>query len=190
MFPAGTAREETQGRTVLKTNYLSDSFIEADEALDSLYWALEGKDPGVSVKETMDHLVSVYQGAEEATRYKVVTDLIDLEFSGSRSFLASVLRNDESALVRHEAAFGLGVLGKPTDRVHLEYAALRDNDDMIRHEAVIALGAIGGVENIPALEIALKSESPTVASSARFSIQSIELRDYQNTLAAGEAANA
>ena len=177
----------------MDANGLSSNFIEADEALEYLHAALEDRHNRYSVEDAMEHLISIYGEGDEPVRYKIVTDLTDLQFSGARSFLIDVLNNDESPLLRHEAVFGIGELGKrrndDSDRKHLIFAMLHDSHEMVRHEAAIALSAIGGEDSLPALEIATRDNSSAVASSAKYSIQSIQLNRHQTAAASAKVVN-
>ena len=165
---------------------LLPGFIEADEALEILHLALEDRQNRYSIKEAMDRVISIYSGANEEIRYKIVTDLTELHFSGMVPFLIDVLRKDESPLIRHEAAFGIGALGSAADCTALIRALQTDRSDMVRHEAAIALAEIGGKEAISMLEAATTDSDPTVALSAKFAIQSILLYDHQGLRAVNE----
>ena len=158
---------------------LSRDFIEADEALESLYIAIQDRYNRFSVKDAMALLRSTFSIAREEVRYKIVTDLTAMKFAGVVPFLAEVLRNDKSPLVRHEAAFGIGTLGSVRDSTPLIDALKYDETSMVRHEAAIALAEIGGEHAMPALETATMDSDPAVASSARFAIESILLYRHQ-----------
>ena len=125
----------------------------------------------------MDRIHSINSRSSESTRYKILTELIEMEFIGARPLLLDALINDTSPLIRHEAAFGLGKLGKKPDIEILIEAMLKDPHEMVRHEAAITLAEIGGEECIPALKQASLDNSAPVASSARFAIQNIYFKD-------------
>ena len=158
---------------------LSPSFIEVDKALEAMYIAIQDRYNRYSVKDSMARIRSIYETADEECRYKIVTDLTAMKFSGVVPFLVDALCNDESALVRHEAAFGIGTLGSRRNCGPLIEALKNDESEMVRHEAAIALAEIGGVNSIPDLELATIDHDPAVASSARFAIQSILLYHLQ-----------
>ena len=161
------------------TEILSQNFVEADEALERLRETLSDRHGRFSLQTAMEDLILFYGESDESTRYKIVSELIDTEYSGIRPFLKKVLLDDESPLLRHEAAFGLGVFKKAADIPYLTQALLSDNNEMVRHEAAIALAAIGSESSLWALELAMKDCSKAVASSAKFAIQSIRLKNQQ-----------
>lgn len=157
-------------------NTLEPDFIEADGALQSLYFSLRHPGVPVSLSEEMERIRLIYIRGSESTKYKILTDLIDIEFTGARPLLLEVLMNDESPLLRHEAAFGLGIFRKVSDQEALIKSMLHDPHEMVRHEAAIALAEIGGEECLPALEKASQDESIAVASSARYAVQNINFK--------------
>lgn len=165
---------------------LSPAFIEADEALEHLYIAIQDRYGRFSVREAMGRVRSIFSSASEEIRYKIVTDLTAMKFSGVVPFLTDVLRDDESPLVRHEAAFGIGTLGSGRDSACVIHALKYDGSNMVRHEAAIALSEIGGKDAIPVLEAATTDSDPAIASSARFAIQSILLYLHQGLRAVNE----
>ena len=158
---------------------LLPGFIEADEALEFLYIAIRDRSNRFSIRETMGRVRSIFNTANEEVRYKIVTDLTAMKFAGVVPFLTDVLRNDESPLIRHEAAFGIGTLGSARDSASLIDALKYDTSNMVRHEAAIALAEIGGKGAIPVLEVVTADSDPSIASSARFAIQSILLYLHQ-----------
>lgn len=158
---------------------LSQGYIEADEALESLYIAIQDRYNRFSVKDSMATIRLIFNSADEEVRYKIVTDLTAMKFAGVVPFLADVLCSEISPFVRHEAAFGIGALGSARDSTSLLEALKNDESNIVRHEAAVALAETGGEYVIPALEAATMDSDPTVASSARFAIQSILLYRYQ-----------
>ena len=165
---------------------LSPVFIEADEALEFLYIAIQDRSNRFSVRKTMGRVTSIFNTANEEVRYKIVTDLTAMKFGGVVPFLTDVLRNDESPLIRHEAAFGIGKLGSARDSTPLIDALKYDPSNMVRHEVAVALAEIGGKDAIPVLEATTTDSDPSIASSARFAIQSILLYLHQGLRAVNE----
>ena len=159
---------------------LSPSFIEADEALDFLHLALEDRHNRYSIANAMERIGFIFRSADNVTRYKIVTDLTELNYSRLVPFLIDVLENDPTPLVRHEAAFGIGVLGGARVAQTLARVLLCDESPTVRHESAIALAEIGSLGEIPALETATTDEDEGVALSATFAIQSILLYIYQD----------
>ena len=158
---------------------LLPAFIEADEALEFLYIAIRDRSNRFSVRETMGRVRSIFNTANEEVRYKIVTDLTAMKFAGVVPFLKDLLRNDKSPLIRHEAAFGIGMLGSVRDSAPLIEALKHDKSNMVRHEAAIALAEVGSGDAILALEAATTDSDPAVVSSARFAVQSILLYLHQ-----------
>ena len=85
---------------------LDPSFAKADNLLEDLYAASVYQDSRFSISNTLDRLKDIYKVSNEATRYKIISELIDMEFKEAISLFLDVLKNDPSGLVRHEAAFG------------------------------------------------------------------------------------
>ena len=156
-------------------------FLKADEAIEALHAALRYTNQGQSVSEGMSRLEEIYRRGNEEVRYKILTDLIEIEYTGARSLLIEALQSDESALVRHEAAFGLGVLGNQTHASILVHATLNDDNLMVRHEAAIALASAGREGALGALVKASRDSRPEVAASARYAIQSIYLKAHHES---------
>ncbi len=165
---------------------LLPAFIESDEALEHLYLAIRDPYNRFSIKEAMGRVRSIFNSADELVRYKIVTDLTAMKFGGVVPFLTHVLRNDESPLIRHEAAFGIGTLGSARDSAPLIDALMNDGSNMVRHEAAIALAEIGDKDAIPVLEAATTDSDSAVGSSARFAIQSILMSLHQGLRVANE----
>ena len=112
---------------------LSPAFIEADEALEFLHIAIQDRYNRFSVREAMGRVRCIFNSGSEEVRYKLVTDLTAMKFAGVVPFLTDVLYNDESPLIRHEAAFGIGTLGSARDSAPLIHALKYDSSNMVRH---------------------------------------------------------
>ena len=160
---------------------LEPDFIEADDLIESLASALQTLDYGISVMEHVARLESIYARASAAIRYKIISELIDLEYTGARPLLLKALSRDTSPLVRHEAAYGLGILGKSADAKALVPVMLNDLDPMVRHEAAISLAALGGEENLKPLVATLNDKFEAVADSANYALQTLQLKLYRET---------
>jgi deoxyhypusine monooxygenase len=80
--------------------------------------------------------------------------------------LSQVLKEDESPLTRHEAAFTLGQLGYRSAVPALVEAMLHDRSPIVRHEAAVALSSIGDDAIIPQLKSAIGDEDEDVRNSA------------------------
>jgi len=80
--------------------------------------------------------------------------------------LCKVLKEDESPLTRHEAAFTLGQLGYRSAVPALVEAMLHDKSPIVRHESAVALSSIGEDSVVPELKRALEDEDEDVRNSA------------------------
>ena len=80
--------------------------------------------------------------------------------------LCQVLRQDESPLTRHEAAFTLGQLGYRAAVPALVHAMLHDKSPIVRHESAVALSSIGDDSIIPQLQKAIEDTDEDVRNSA------------------------
>jgi HEAT repeat protein len=80
--------------------------------------------------------------------------------------LCRVLKEDQSPLTRHEAAFTLGQLGYRSAVPVLVDAMLHDKSPIVRHEAAVALSSIGDETVIPQLQEAIEDEDEDVRNSA------------------------
>lgn len=88
-----------------------------------------------------------------AARMRAIFGLKGLDNSAAISALEKSLKNDSSALVRHEVAYVLGQK-KAISALPTLYATLEDKGEnvMVRHEAAEAMGAIGDSTAVPILE--------------------------------------
>ena len=80
--------------------------------------------------------------------------------------LCQVLKEDESPLTRHEAAFTLGQLGFRSAIPALVEAMQRDISPIVRHESAVALSSIGDDAIILQLKKAIEDEDEDVRNSA------------------------
>ena len=80
--------------------------------------------------------------------------------------LCKVLKEDESPLTRHEAAFTLGQLGYRSAVPRLVDAMLHDKSPIVRHESAVALSSIGDELVVPDLKAAIEDEDEDVRNSA------------------------
>lgn len=161
--------------SVLTQGAVDLDFIEADEVLDDLHSALRYQSANLSLGKILLRLEKIYERAGEVTRYKILTEMIDMECKEGIPLYLNILEKDKSALVRHEAAFGIGIIGNKSHCDALINSLVKDRSPMVRHEAAIALAEIGGEEHLKILLEATKDKSLEVSSSARFAIQNIQL---------------
>lgn len=86
--------------------------------------------------------------------------------------------SDQSALLKHELAYVLGQIQRPSALPHL-VKVLEDmqEDPMVRHEAAEAMGAIGKLESLCVLEKYREDSSRAVAETCQIAIDNI-LRNH------------
>lgn len=85
--------------------------------------------------------------------------------------LVWVLRNDSDPIVRHEAAFQIGLhnfIDKVPDLVH---AIMNDESDVVKHESIEALGLLRHHQSMDTLLTMLQDPSKDVRDTAWFVIK-------------------
>jgi deoxyhypusine monooxygenase len=82
------------------------------------------------------------------------------------SSLCKVLKEDESPLTRHEAAFTLGQLGYRSAVPALIGSMLHDKSAIVRHESAVALSSIGDESVVPDLKKGIEDDDEDVRNSA------------------------
>jgi deoxyhypusine monooxygenase len=107
-------------------------------------------------------------------RTRAVCILADIAGENAIKPIGMVLRDDDNALVRHEAAFSLGQLGYTSGIAALADAVRLDPSFFVRHEAAVALGVIGSEEARKTLDAALKDESEEVRESAVVALANLD----------------
>ena len=153
------------------------AFLEVEEAIEALHESLQSDRCERSPSEAFSCLEGQYDHAADEVRYQALTELIGLEYVGARDLLVRAMRDDSNALNRHEAAFGLGVIGNRSHIGVLCTSMLTDSNPMVRHEAAIALGEIGDLSAIEPLIEATGDDSTEVAASAKYAMQKILLKE-------------
>lgn len=88
--------------------------------------------------------------------------------------LCKVLKEDESPLTRHEAAFTLGQLGFRSAVPALVESMLKDPSPIVRHESAVALSSIGDDAIISDLKKAVEDEDEDVRNSALIAYEYLE----------------
>ena len=152
------------------------SFIEADTAITEMSETWQYAYSDDAIEDKFRRLEELYLKGSESVRYKIISELIDMEFMGALPLLLEALKNDKSGLIRHEAAFGIGAFGDSSHTGALAEALLNDQCSMVRHEAAISLAEIGDEEIIPVLIEAESDPVSEVSASARFAIHNIQLK--------------
>jgi HEAT repeat protein len=159
--------------TMLEENIFS--YMHAEKLLQRLAEALARRDEQAAAA-ALRPITDLYDQSDIITQYKLLTDLIELKYDAIRPLIRREVKHNPSALVRHEAAFGLGVFRNPGDTDVLIAAMLQDSHLMVRHEAAIALAATGDATCLDALEQATRESESSVVESAEYAIRQIGLK--------------
>jgi deoxyhypusine monooxygenase len=101
--------------------------------------------------------------------------------------LCRVMKEDESPLTRHEAAFTLGQLGYRSAVPALVDAMLHDRSPIVRHESAVALSSIGDDAIVPQLKRAIEDEDEDVRNSALIAFEYLTYLQRKRTAAAKKA---
>lgn len=155
---------------------LDPNFAEADNLLEDLYAASVYNDSRFLIPNILNRLEDIYKISNEATRYKIISELVDMEFKEALPFFLDGLKNDPSGLIRHEAAFGIGLMGNKSHCEALIEVMLNDRNPIVRHEAAIAIAELGNQEHIEILAKVCEDAHEDVIASAQFAIQNILLK--------------
>ncbi len=102
--------------------------------------------------------------------------------------LCKVLKEDESPLTRHEAAFTMGQLGYRSAVPALVDAMLHDKSPIVRHESAVALSSIGDDEVVPQLKKAIEDEDEDVRNSALIAFEYLTYLQKKRSTAAENVA--
>jgi HEAT repeat protein len=112
---------------------------------------------------------------DNVVRTRAVCILADIAGENAIKPIGKVLKDDDNALVRHEAAFSLGQLGYTSGIAALADAVRSDPSFFVRHEAAVALGVIGSEEARKTLDAALENdESEEVRESAMVAVANLD----------------
>ncbi len=118
---------------------------------------------------------------DNVVRTRAVCILADIAGEKAIKPIGKVLKDDDNALVRHEAAFSLGQLGYTCGIAALANAVRSDPSLFVRHEAAVALGVIGSEEARKTLDAALKDESEEVRESAVVALANLDYIKSSNS---------
>jgi deoxyhypusine monooxygenase len=129
------------------------------------------------------YFVGLLNHPDYVIRTRATCILVDFGGEDKVQYIAQVLKNDESELVRHEAAFSLGQMCYSSSIPPLNDATLNDPSMFVRHEAAIALGVVGSKEAKETLEKALDDPDRPVAESAVVALSNIK---FMETLSKNE----
>ena len=129
------------------------------------------------------YFVGLLNHPDYVIRTRATCILVDFGGEDKVQYIARILKNDESELVRHEAAFSLGQMCYSSSIPPLNDATLNDPSMFVRHEAAIALGVVGSKEAKETLEKALDDPDRPVAESAMVALSNIK---FMETLSKNE----
>lgn len=163
----------------------SQQFIDVSRSIERLSLVKNKKDKksqGIITKE-YEFLERMYRSSEEdVTRLKIVCGISDMP--QSRELLEYIVENEKEPLIRHEAAFGLGLTEDSAAIPLLVEKGLNDVNDVVRHESALALGHIGDKIALSSLKELLvneklygKQEDNIVAPSCEVAIAQINYRN-------------
>jgi len=85
-----------------------------------------------------------------------------------------VLNNDDNGIVRHEAAFQIGLHNMRAKIPDLINSILNDRSDLVKHEAIEALGLLRDHGSKETLTMMLEDKSEAVSETASFVLKRLE----------------
>jgi HEAT repeats len=106
-----------------------------------------------------------------------ITEVIDINdpiFPEIADLLVWVLLNDDNIIVKHEAAFQIGVRNMRAKIPYLIKSALNDKSELVRHEAIEALGLMRAHGCKETLRKMLEDPSDAVRETAAFVLKRLD----------------
>jgi len=103
-----------------------------------------------------------------------VIDTSDTIFDEIADLMVWVLLNDDNGIVKHEAAFQIGVRNMRAKIPYLVNSALNDKNELVRHEAIEALGLMRAHECKEDLRKMLDDPSDAVKETAVFVLKRLD----------------
>lgn len=103
-----------------------------------------------------------------------VVEIADPIFAEIADLMVWVLNNDGNGIVKHEAAFQIGVRNMRNKIPHLIDSALNDKSELVRHEAIEALGLMRAHECKEALRKMVEDPSDAVRETAVFVLKRLD----------------
>lgn len=130
------------------------------------------------LRERLDKVTQILRTErDESIRWDAVwlageiTEAVEKEdpiISEIADLMVWVLRNDDNGIVKHEAAFQIGVRNMRTKIPDLLYSAMNDKSEIARHESIEALGLMRAHEATEKLKEMTTSPSDAVRETAIF----------------------
>jgi HEAT repeats len=115
--------------------------------------------------------------AGEITEELINTDN-DPIFDEIANLMVWVLQNDDNGIVKHEAAFQIGVRNMRAKIPYLINCALNDKSELVRHEATEALGFMRAPEFKETLRKKLEDPSEAVRETAVLMLKRLDRLAY------------
>ncbi|HEX2067152.1 MAG TPA: HEAT repeat domain-containing protein [Nitrososphaeraceae archaeon] len=106
-----------------------------------------------------------------------ITEVINIDdpiFDEIADVMVWVLQNDDNGIVKHEAAFQIGVRNMRAKIPHLINSALNDKSELVRHESIEALGLMRAHECKETLKKMLEDPSEVVRETAVFVLKRLD----------------
>jgi HEAT repeat protein len=113
----------------------------------------------------------------EITEELINTD--DPIFNEIADLLVWVLQNDDNGIVKHEAAFQIGLRNMRAKIPYLVNSALNDKSELVRHEATESLGFMRAHECKETLRKKLEDPSQAVRETAVLMLKRLDRRIYR-----------
>ena len=135
-------------------------------------------------RERLDKIIQILRNErDESIRWDSIwlageiTEVIDMDdpiFPEIADLLVWVLLNDDNIIVKHEAAFQIGVRNMRAKIPYLINSALNDKSELVRHEAIEALGLMRAHECKEMLRKTLNDPSDAVRKTAAFVLKRLD----------------
>lgn len=90
--------------------------------------------------------------------------------------MASILRNDESGMVKHEACYQIAMRKMLNKIPDLVQSALYDKNGLVKHEAIEALALLDAFDSEDLIKKSLNSSNEDVKQTAQFCLSRLSRR--------------
>ena len=101
-------------------------------------------------------------------------------------FMVEILNKDTNGVVKHEAAFQIGLRNMREKLPDLINAIKNDPDILVQHEGIEALGLMRDYDNIPLLAQLTQDKDKSVSQTAKFVIKRLDRLQGQGQYRDGE----
>lgn len=122
----------------------------------------------MAVREKASRFYKKFFALNATDRYLVINGLEKTHNDATRLLLERVLISDVNAIVRHEAAYCLGVVGDDKSLTVLRHALINDDNPLVRHEAALSLAEVGTEDDFKYLDQGMKDDNHDVVVSCQF----------------------